>query len=347
MVDNKKIWIGALLVTVFLFLLTVYFFHRVKIVQTRTVLGTQVTVTMLAAQQRQGRQLIETVFREIERLEKIYSDRRVDSECYQLNQQPAGQWIRVSQEMAEIINLSFFWHRQSQGLFDTTVGRLGEVWGFKTDDPHLPTTEELEQARADVGMSWLDWDANQMRLRFKRMGVRLDLGGLAKLMILKKLDELMEKLDHDQYLINLGGDVLAGQRHWWRKWTIGLADPKTPTQQVMQVTVENSLVLSSGNYFRAFSDQQRRYHHIFDPQTGYPSTEVIAVTLIMPKDVNRPIPSLVVFLLGVNQGMALIEAHQQVEGLMFDQTRVITSSGWERYMSNSNYFNSKSKIKGR
>jgi len=180
MVKKQLGWIAGLLLITLVIIIIVTFFYRIKVVQTRSALGTKVTITILSKNQRHGIQLVEQAFKEIERLEKIYSDQRSDSELAQLNQSPVNQWIQVSSELAEIIEQAYSWNKQSNGLFDITVGSLGRLWGFKSDQiPTLPNSDQLEQVRKKIGMNQLLWDAKKQALQFKQNNINLDLGGLA------------------------------------------------------------------------------------------------------------------------------------------------------------------------
>jgi thiamine biosynthesis lipoprotein len=241
-----------------------------KLNQTRFMLGTQVSVTLLAKDRRAGLARIEKIFDEIGRLEKIYSDRRQDSELVLINDLARKGWIQVSPEMAEILNDAFYWHNRTNGLFDITVGALGRTWGFKTrGSENVPDSKNLEKLTAGIGMHKVEWDQAKSRIRFRSPEILLDLGGIAKLAILRKLDIYLRREKCFEYLINLGGDVLVGQRRG-RKWRVGISDPKHPANTIFQLELKDSLVLTSGDYFRGFSQDGKLFHHIFNPKTGFP-----------------------------------------------------------------------------
>ncbi|MCK5241494.1 FAD:protein FMN transferase [bacterium] len=330
MVNQKRqimLWVGILgILAGYLF----FVFHRFKVTQTRSMLGTQVSVTVLVKKKAQGLRLVEGGFQEIARLEKIYSDRLADSELVRINQQAAKNWVNVSQEMADILNDAFYWHKKTGGLFDITVGALGELWGFKSGTyEKVPTVPQVHSVLKQVGMQQVEWDAAQKRIIFKNSKIRLDLGGIAKLAILRGLDDYYKQQKVYQYLINLGGDVLAGQRGPIRKWKIGISNPEDPSAIITQLALEDSLVLTSGDYFREFSHGRKKYHHIIDPRTGFPRETMQAATIIMSNLQPDPIPSIVLFLLGTEKALELLESIPKAEGLLLKGKKWIYSSGFQ------------------
>jgi len=332
MVKKAWVWMVVVLCAGAVIGLVALRLHRYKVTQTRFLIGTQVAVTVLAPKQQKALSLIDGIFTEIERLEKVYSDRLPDSELARINQTAGRDWVRVSGDMAEVLNLAFYWHEKSGGLFDITVGPLERLWGFKSgEDGHVPDEADLARVLAHVGMEKVKWDGQGRRVRFADQGVRLDVGGIAKLMILLKLDRYLNERQCYQYLVNLGGDVLAGQCGEIRKWKVGISDPQAPENIIARLEVEDTLVLTSGDYFRQFNQAGQRYHHILDPRTGKPREGVNAVTLVMPKNHPDPMPSIVVFLLGLEQGMALIEDLATVEGMISRKGRLFFSSGFSYY----------------
>ena len=79
--------------------------------------------------------------------------------------------------------------------------------------------------------------------------------------------------------------------------------------------------MGSGDYERFFEKDGKRYHHIFNPKTGYPTEGVIATTLIHADPVLANAWSKPIFVLGPERGMKLVERIPGMEAL------VVKSSG--------------------
>jgi len=63
-------------------------------------------------------------------------------------------------------------------------------------------------------------------------------------------------------------------------WNVGIRDPRNE-QILASVSVkDNESVFTSGDYERVYNYQGKRYHHILNPNTGYPTQDAQSVTVI-------------------------------------------------------------------
>ena len=77
-----------------------------------------------------------------------------------------------------------------------------------------------------------------------------------------------------------------------------------------------------------------RYHHVLNPHTGYPARGVMSVTVAAELAVDADALATAVFVLGPDDGMALVESMPGVDALMVtgdgdDVGTVLLSSGFE------------------
>lgn len=327
---NRRVFFG-LLMGAMIVAGVIYASRGVKVTETRQMMGTQIAVTIIAKQQTQATKIISGVFDEIARMEKIYSDRLKASELGLINRDAYAQPVTVSEEMGRTIDHAFYWYERSGKKFDITVGVLGTLWGTKgTPSPVIPTQKKIEQTLTRLGMDKIDWEHDTRTIRLRHPDMQLDLGGIAKLEILQSLALYFKSIKQHKYLVNLGGDVLAGQRGELVKWKIGISNPKNPETIITRVELEDSLVLTSGDYFRQYELAGEQIHHIFDPVTGEPFRAVNAVSLVMPANYPDPMPSVVAFLLGKHKALEMIEALPMVEGLVYSEGQLHRSTGFQR-----------------
>ena len=86
--------------------------------------------------------------------------------------------------------------------------------------------------------------------------------------------------------------------------------------------------MTSGSYERVFEADGVTYHHLLDPKSGYPATELLSVTIVAPSALMADALSTAVFIMGPEKGMALIESLPGVEGVLVTaETKVLVSSG--------------------
>jgi FAD:protein FMN transferase len=72
-------------------------------------------------------------------------------------------------------------------------------------------------------------------------------------------------------------------------------------------------VVTSGDYERFFEKDGVRYHHIFDPRTGYPAGRCQSVTVVTPSAALADALSTAVFVLGPEEGLTLLRHFPEAE----------------------------------
>ena len=151
------------------------------------------------------------------------------------------------------------------GLFDPTLGALVQLWGFDSAE-HLPAAPPPPEAIAD-------W-RQQRPLQY-------DLGGFAKGVAVDRAIALLRARGIEHAIVNAGGDLRAIGRKGERPWRIGIRAPRDPAGVLAALeTAGDEAVFTSGDYERWFEHDGRRYHHILDPRSGYPTTGLVSVTVL-------------------------------------------------------------------
>jgi FAD:protein FMN transferase len=110
---------------------------------------------------------------------------------------------------------------------------------------------------------------------------------------------------------------LLGSRQG-RPWRIGIQHPRDPQKAMAVLTLEDAAIVTSGDYQRYFEADDKRYHHIFDPATGYPATRSQSVTVVAGSAALADALATAVFVLGPDAGLALLESFPGTEGLVVD-----------------------------
>jgi len=169
--------------------------------------------------------------------------------------------------------------RQSDGAFDVTVGSVG-AWHFGAGDPRMPTPAYISSHLPVVDYRHLVLNQNQGTAYLTQRGMRLDLGGIAKLYILEAGLDTLRAHGVENALVNGGGDVVAVTNSTARPWRVGIRDPRQPARLLGAIDLRRGFVASSGDYERWFVRDGRRYHHVLDPRTGYPAQGPHGVTLV-------------------------------------------------------------------
>jgi thiamine biosynthesis lipoprotein len=267
-----------------------------------------------------------------DKYEKIFSRTLSDSELHRLN---SGEISTVSAELGELIETGLEYSRLSGGAFDITIGAVSSLWDFTAENPTVPVQESIA-----AGLEYVDYtkitvtkNADGTFTVSKPSGTVLDLGAIAKGYIADKIKEYLLEHNINHAIINLGGNVLCvGAKRDDAAFSIGVRKPFAESEYIAKLKITDMSVVSSGNYERYFYSDGTLYHHILNPKTGYPyQNNVSEVTIVSSDSLTGDCLSTTCFVLGVEDGLALIESIDGVEAMFVDGDGNITySSGFEK-----------------
>lgn len=317
---NKKTILAAVIIFAALVIFAVLYDRQFK--QTEPISGstfklnTIVTVTIYDSQ---DRTLIDDAFSICDKYENLFSRTKESSELYKLNNGTLPKengGYAVSPEMAELIENGLEYCRMSDGGFDIAIEPVSSLWDFTSTEKIIPSEEALTAALPFI--DYRDVILTDNTVRFKEDGMGLDLGAIAKGYIADRIKDYLLSKGVKSATINLGGNVLCiGSKPDGSPFRIGIQKPFADrSETITTVNLRDKSVVSSGIYERFFEKDGRFYHHILNPQTGYPyDNSLVAVTIISDKSVDGDGLSTSCFALGLERGLALINSLPDVDAV--------------------------------
>lgn len=264
-----------------------------------------------AEQSESAQALVSAVESRINELEPALSRTREDGDIYRLNH-AGGEATEVSADTYAAISLAVQFAKWTNGAFDPTLAPLTDLWGIGTDNAHVPEQSEIDEALAKTGYQNIELlGNNQVRLA---NGAMLDLGGIGKGFATDEVQKVWQSANENgkwSMLARLGGNIGAFGQNPNREgggWSVGIADPDDAMSVLGTVAVNDRSVVTSGDYERYFEQNGKRYHHIFDPATGYPAESGLrSVTVIDETSARADALTTALFVMGLQKGMAFCE----------------------------------------
>ncbi len=284
----------------------------------RPLMGTVVSLTLEGKTPVDLGQAADAAYREMGRLSDIMNHYNPGSVVSAINRQAGVRPVRVPLELMDVLQSAQRLSARTNGAFDITVGSL-RGWRFDPAQPRIPTRAQIAAMLPTVSYRHLVLDATAGTAYLKRRGTRIDLGGIAKLYILNAGMDTLRRHGVGNAMINGGGDVVVAGKIGGRPWRVGIRDARQPDRLYGVIERERGFVVSSGDYERYFIKNGRRYHHILDPRTGYPTTGPHGVTLVGENLEAINGLSAAIMVLGAEAGRTLIEATPGIEGVIFDR----------------------------
>ena len=269
----------------------------------------------------------------LERISDIENKMSVNietSEISKLNAKAGNSAEKLSTDTYSVIEKSVQYSKLTQGALDATIEPIVKLWGIGTEKERLPTQNEIGEKLKLVNYNDIILDSKNSTVHLRRTGQAIDLGAIAKGYTADEIKKVLLSNKISSALINLGGNVYAvGNKTDGTSWNIGLQNPlDTRGQYIGTISVTDKSVVTSGNYERFFIHDGKRYHHIFDSKTGYPSESgLISTTIISDNSIDGDALSTSTYIMGLTKGMKLVESIKGVEAIFItvDKKVYITS----------------------
>lgn len=284
----------------------------------RPLMGTAVEVVAEGGDEARLRSAVEAGFEEMARLSAMMNHYDPGSRVSAVNALAGIMPVSVPPQLIDVLMQAERVSRRSRGAFDVTIGAV-TGWRFRADDPRLPKASEVTAQLPKVDYRKLRIDHQAQTVFLAEAGMRIDLGGIAKIYILEAGRALLEQRGVPRALVNGGGDVVAHSEPNSPPWRVGVRDPREPSKLLGLVELPRGCVASSGDYERFFVIDGRRYHHILDPRTGYPAEGLRGVTLMAEDAQAVNGLSVAAMVLGKQAAKKLLEDTPGVEALFVDR----------------------------
>ena len=230
-----------------------------------------------------------------------------------VNRLAPAEAVAVDGELMALLRFGREAYSLSQGKLNIALGAVLILWQEAREraatDPSsaAPPEEGLLRAAAEhCRMEDLEINEAAGTVRFLDPELRLDVGAIAKGWAQARAMALLEESGCRTWLLNMGGSVSCrGTKPDGSPWTIGLEDPLDKSAAMRAFSLTDSCAVTSGVDQRYFMVGDTRYHHLIDPDTGYPGVLYTQVTVLLPDPGLADALSTSLFLLDLDRGRAV------------------------------------------
>ena len=265
-------------------------------------------------------------FRELLKIEEHFDRHNENSELGKINRNLSQT---LSADMEELLGRAFYYADLTDGLFNPAIGPLVDLWDVGSENPRIPGDEEIKEA-----LKLTDWRKIEFQnngVPYLPPGLSLDLGGIAKGYAADKIKTVFESHGIKSAIINLGGNVLVmGTKPDGSLWKIGVQNPQSVRGEYVGILkLEDSAMVTSGNYERFFEQDGIRYHHIIDARTGSPVRNGLAsVTVVASLSTDADALSTSLYAMGLKEGMKFSEENDFFEAIFItDEKEIYMTKG--------------------
>lgn len=247
--------------------------------------------------------------------------------------------VTVDNEILNLISDSKEYYKLTDGKFNIALGSVLKLWHNERenaeDNPEnakLPDLNELKKAKEHTNIDDVIIDTEKSQVYIADSALSLDLGGIAKGYTAQKITEKLKESGLESGLLNLGGNVYAiGKPYDKEKWKIGIESTNENDETVVAEVIEinDTAVVSSGNYQRFYMVDGKKYHHIIDSDTLMPADTFKAVSVVHKDSEIADMLSTSLFLLPYEKGAELAKEYGAEAIWYYSNGDVVMTEGFK------------------
>lgn len=271
---------------------------------------------------------IEKVIEEVNRIDSLISEWNPNSQTSAVNRNAGIAPVVVDPELFHLIQRSLKISALTEGAFDISFAGMEKLWVFDKQEHPLPDSATIQHYKRFVNWKNIELNSENYTVFLKEKGMKIGFGGIGQGYAANRCKKILEEIPGIKgALINVSGDILAfGESMHPDGWNVQIADPRDKNKVLAWLKMNNSALVTSGNYEKYFTSNGKRYSHIIDPSTGYPTTEVKSATVLSPDAEISDVLATSLIVMGVEKGLKLINKLKDVECIIIDKNDQIYNS---------------------
>ena len=290
-------------------------------------MGSDFEITVVAITQLEADKQIAIAIGEISRIEALISSWKPTSQTSNINKNAGVAPVQVSEELFSLIQRALQISNLTDGAFDISYASMDKLWKYDGSMTQMPSKEAIKKSVAKVGYKDIVVDPQNSTVFLKNKGMKIGFGAIGKGYAADKAKKLLISNGVSGGIINASGDINSwGSKPSGSSWQVAITNPLNKNKAFAMLPIKDAVV-TSGNYEKYVIFNSRRYSHIIDPRTGYPSQGIISVTVFAPKAELADALATSVFVMGVETGIDRINQLKAVECIIITDTgNIITSN---------------------
>ncbi|MFO3666099.1 FAD:protein FMN transferase [Anaerococcus sp. ENR0831] len=238
-----------------------------------------------------------------------------------INENAGKEPVEVDPAIIELLDYSKEIYDYTDGKINMALGNLIGLWHDYREEgladeanAKIPSEEELKEAASHSDINKIEIDHEKNTVFITDPNVQIDVGAEGKGYAIKKIEEKLREAGLEHGILSIGGDdVLIGKNPDREDglWRIAIQNPdlKSKNPYASIIGLEDTTVVTSGDYQRFYKVDGEVYHHIIDPDTNYPSKYFKSVTVVHPDIALSDALSTYLFTVDFETGLKVAEEY--------------------------------------
>ncbi|MCB0424654.1 MAG: FAD:protein FMN transferase [Mangrovimonas sp.] len=290
-------------------------------------MGSRFDITVVGENQTEANNYIDLAIGEISRIEKLISSWDPNSQTSEIIRNAGLKSVVVDQELYDLIERSIKISKLTSGAFDISYASMDKIWKFDGSMKEMPSEEAIKQSVSKVGYQNIVLNPENHSVFLKLEGMKIGFGAIGKGYAADRAKALLIEKGAKAGIINASGDLNTwGKQPNGQDWMVAIVNPLNKDKVFSWFPVENSAVVTSGNYEKYVRFNGTLYTHIIDPRTGYPATGILSASIFTKTAELADALATSVFVMGLETGLDFINQLKGVECVIVDENNKIHTS---------------------
>lgn len=290
-------------------------YEKVYIGQTQ---GTTYSIKTISSTNENLQPAIDSV---LQAIDLTFSNYNNQSLLYKINQ--GADTLKVNDMFVEVFNASEKIYKDSDKLFDPTVGSLVKAWGFGVNNTLTVNEKQIDSLLALTGFEKVSLLKDQTLAKCCP-NIYLDFNAIAQGYTSDVMSRMLKQKGIENFMVEIGGEVYASGINSMKNkpWTIGIDDPQSPINQrklAAKVNLTNQGLATSGNYrkFKIDAKTGKKYVHTINPITGYPKmSNILSTTVIAPTSMEADGYATAFMLMDLEKTHLFLQKNKNIQALI-------------------------------
>lgn len=257
---------------------------------------------------------------EIQRIEDMISSWKEGTYTHRINSHAGISPVWVPAELYALIERSLRVSRLTYGAFDISGTLARDYWKFDRGEHEWLPEARLHELRQRIDYRAIQLNPEQQTVFLQQKGMKIGFGGIGKGYAAYRAHRVMAAMDIEHGLINASGDLMAwGSPPQQSLWDVWIPDPEQRNRPLVEFAIPYGSVVTSGNYENYTLIDGKRLSHIVDPRTGMPVEALKCVSIVCPNPEFGDALATAISVLGIRDGLALVNRLNGVECLIIDK----------------------------
>lgn len=314
-----------LFIRITLLLCTISISAQVQRSRLVTLMGSRFQITLVDKDSISAEQNIDKAVAEITRIENLISEWRPETQISQVNQNAGIKPIKVDREVFDLTKKGLYFSKLTDGAFDISIVAMDKIWKFDDSMDELPSEQAIKESVRNVGYQNIILDSTNSTIFLRNPGMKIGFGSIGKGYAADKTRDLMKSMGVKAGIIDASGDISTwGTQPDGKPWAIGINNPFNDHKMAAILYFKENAVTTSGSYEKYAEIHGKRYSHIMNPKTGYPSTGLTSVTITGPNATMANGFSTSIMVLGEKEGLKLLKQFPEYHYLLItDKGKIV------------------------